>query len=115
MLTVYGIKNCDTVKKACDWLRKNNIEYQLHDFRKDGLSKIKLQQWVENVNWETLLNRRGTTWRRLSDQDKENINKIRALSLMVEQPTLIKRPIIEHGQKIIVGFNADQYQHLFNS
>lgn len=115
MLKVYGIKNCDTVKKACNWLRKNNIDYQLHDFHKDGLSKKTLRQWVENVNWETLLNRRSTTWRKLSDQDKENINKIRALSLMVEHPTLIKRPVIEHGQKIIVGFNADHYRHLFNS
>ena len=114
MLTVYGIKNCDTVKKACNWLSKHGIEYQLHDFRKDGLSKSKLQQWVKRVDWEALLNRRGTTWRKLSNQDKKNINKTRALSLMVEQPTLIKRPVIERGKKIIVGFEADNYQQFFN-
>ena len=99
MLTVYGINNCDTVKKACNWLSKNKVEFQFHDFRKDGLTKSKVQRWVKSIDWETLLNRRGTTWRKLPDSEKESINKTRALSLMVEQPTLIKRPVIETQQE----------------
>ena len=113
MVTVYGIKNCDTVRKACNWLTKNNVEYEFHDFRKDGLTQTKIKNWIQIVDWETLLNRRGTTWRKLSTQEKENINKTRALSLMVKQPTLIKRPVIEHGKKIIVGFTADTYKDHF--
>jgi len=75
MVTVYGIKNCDTVKRACNWLIKNNIDYQFHDFRKDGLTQSKIKQWSGKVDWEILLNRRGTTWRKLSDDEKDSINK----------------------------------------
>lgn len=112
MITVYGIKNCDTVKKTCHWLTTNNVEYQFHDFRKEGLTQSKVQQWSKSTDWETLLNRRGTTWRKLSDQEKNSINKSRAVKLMTEQPTLIKRPVIEHGNKLIVGFSEDTYQAL---
>ena len=110
MIVVYGINNCDTVKKARKWLSKNNIEYQFHDFRKDGLSQSKIKQWVGQVDWEILLNRRGTTWRKLSEDQKANINKSNAVKLMAVQPTLIKRPVVEHNNEIIVGFSADTYQ-----
>ncbi len=113
MITVYGIKNCDTVKKACNWLTKNNIEYQFHDFRKDGLTQSKVKQWASSVDWEILLNRRGMTWRKLSDQAKDGINKSNALKLMVEQPTLIKRPVIEHNKDVMVGFSVDTYKETF--
>ena len=113
MITVYGIKNCDTVKKACSWLTKNNIEFQFHDFRKDGLTQSKIKQWTNLVDWEILLNRRGTTWRKLSDKEKESINKTTAIKLMTEQPTLIKRPVVEHKCEVIVGFTPDMYQQQF--
>ena len=113
MVTVYGIKNCDTVKKACNWLSKNNIDYQFHDFRKDGLTQVKIKQWTSKVDWEILLNRRGTTWRKLSDQDKNSINKTHAIKLMNEQPTLIKRPVIEHSNDVLVGFSEATYKNTF--
>lgn len=113
MITVYGIKNCDTVKKACNWLTKNNIDYQFHDFRKDGLTQAKVKQWFSKADWEIFLNRRGTTWRKLSDNEKDSINKTKAIKLMVEQPTLIKRPVIEHNGDVIVGFSEDTYKQQF--
>ena len=113
MTTIYGIKNCDTVKKACRWLDDNNIDYQFHDFRKDGLSQSKVKQWANHVDWEILLNRRGTTWRKISDSQKESINKSNAIKLMIEQPTLIKRPVIEHNKTIVVGFSEDSYKETF--
>ena len=113
MITVYGIKNCDTVKKACSWLKKNNIEYQFHDFRKDGLTQSKIKQWANLVDWEILLNRRGTTWRKLSEKERASINKTKAIKFMAEHPTLIKRPVIEHKCKVIVGFSPDNYQQQF--
>jgi len=113
MTTVYGIKNCDTVKKACKWLDKNNIDYQFHDFRKDGLTQAKVKQWFSQVDWELLLNRRGTTWRKLSDNEKDSINKTNAIKLMTEQPTLIKRPVIEHSKNVLVGFSEEAYKEIF--
>ena len=113
MVTVYGIKNCDTVKKACNWLSQNNIEFQFHDFRKDGLTQTRVEQWLNLVEWETLLNRRGTTWRKLSEKEKDSINKQRAAKLMTAQPTLIKRPVIEVNEEIVVGFSPETYQTLF--
>ena len=113
MTTVYGIKNCDTVKKACKWLDSNHIDYQFHDFRNEGLTQTKVKQWASLVDWETLLNRRGTTWRKLSDHEKDSINKANAIKLMTEQPTLIKRPVIEHHKKVLVGFSEDVYQQTF--
>jgi arsenate reductase len=113
VITVYGIKNCDTVKKACNWLTKNNIDYQFHDFRKDGLTQSKVKQWSGKIDWETLLNRRGTTWRKLPDAEKDNINKTNAIKLMTEQPTLIKRPVIEHNSNVMVGFSENTYEQTF--
>lgn len=113
MTTVYGIKNCDTVKKACKWLETNNIKFNFHDFRKDGLTQAKVKSWSGQVDWETLLNRRGTTWRKLSDKEKDSINKAIAIKLMAEQPTLIKRPVIEHNRTLLVGFSIDIYKDIF--
>ena len=110
MIIVYGIKNCDTVKKACKWLTENNLDYRFHDFRKDGLTQSKIKKWASQVEWEILLNRRGTTWRKLSEDQKTNINKSNAIKLMTDQPTLIKRPVIEHNNEIIVGFSAETFQ-----
>ncbi len=113
MTTLYGIKNCDTVKKARKWLDSAGIDYRFYDFRSDGLEKGRLTAWSQTVGWETLLNRRGTTWRQLPDAVKENINKNNVLDLMTEQPTLIKRPVLEQGEVILVGFTEANYKTLF--
>ncbi len=113
MTTVYGIKNCDTVKKACNWLSNNKVDFQFHDLRKDGLTQSKIKQWTSKVDWELLLNRRGTTWRKLPDSTKDHINKTNAVKLMAEQPTLIKRPVIEHNKNILVGFSEEIYKQTF--
>ncbi len=109
MVKLYGIKNCDTVRKACKWLDANGVEYHFHDMRKDGLTASKIKSWASQVDWERLLNRRGLTWRKLSDDDKTDINKPRAIKLMVAEPTLIKRPVIENGDTVMVGFDEKKY------
>lgn len=115
MTTVYGIKNCDTVKKACAWLTQHDIDFKLHDFRKDGLSKAKVKQWLQSVDWEVLLNKRGTTWRKLSDQQKLAANNTTIIDLMIAEPTLIKRPVLEHGEQVLIGFSVDTYQEIFSA
>ncbi len=113
MTTLYGIKNCDTIKKARKWLEENNIEFQFHDFRKDGLDKKQLQQWVDELGWEILLNKRGTTWRQLPDDVKDTIDEKSAIVLMLENPAIIKRPVLDMGSKRVVGFKDADYQQLF--
>ena len=110
MITLYGIPNCDTVKKARTWLESNQVEYQFHDFRKDGLTAEMISEWLQSVDWQTLLNKRSTTWRGLSDEIKDNINQELAEREMLTQPTLIKRPVLQMSSGVIVGFKADQYQ-----
>ena len=114
MTTLYGIPNCDTVRKARKWLTAHQIEYQFHDFRKDGLDTAQLVAWVREAGWETLLNKRGTTWRKLDDPTKASINKTSAIQLMQEEPTLIKRPVLEHKKKITVGFSESTYSSILN-
>jgi len=114
MTTLYGIKNCDTVRKACKWLDAHNIKYTFHDVRNDGLDKNDLSAWVKSVGWESLLNRRSTTWRQLPDNDKEGINETNAIQLMSSQPTLIKRPVLIHNKNIHVGFKPADYATVFN-
>ncbi|PJG84600.1 ArsC family reductase [Conservatibacter flavescens] len=109
MITVYGIKNCDTVKKALKWLTDHNIEHKLHDYRVEGLSQTWLQQAEAQFGWENLVNKRSTTWRNLDDQVKENLSKSTALSVLFEQPTLIKRPIILQDNIALIGFNEKEY------
>ena len=113
MVTLYGIPNCDTIRKARKWLDQHNIEYIFHDFRKDGIDAGQLENWSKQVGWETLLNRRGTTWRQLPEEVKETIDEARALDLMIEHPTLIKRPVLEHGKDVRVGFKEADYKTLF--
>ena len=108
MITVYGIKNCDTCRKALKWLAAEGIEHKFHDFRVDGLEASSLSDWVKAAGWEKLLNRRGTTWRKLSDAEKGGVDEAKAETLMAGNPTLIKRPVFETGEQVLVGFSADE-------
>ncbi len=110
MYTLYGISNCNTVKKAKDWLQENNIEFQFHDYRKQGLTAELLESFEATLGWEKLLNKQSTSWRKLSDDQKANVSKQTALQHMLETPTLIKRPVLDTGEKMIIGFKADNYQ-----
>ena len=114
MNTLYGIKNCDTVKKARDWLAINNIDYRFHDFRADGLDKTQVKNWVAELGLETLVNKRSTTWKELDEDTKENFNEQNAVALIVENPTLIKRPLLDTSKKIQVGFKDTEYAKIFN-
>ncbi len=109
---LYGIKNCDTVKKARKFLDANQVDYSFHDFREDGLNPIQLSAWAAELGWESLLNKRSTTWRQLPDETKENINEMLALMVMEDQPTLIKRPVLELSDRVLVGFNEKTYTEL---
>lgn len=109
---LYGIPNCDTVKKARAWLENSGIAYHFHDFRKDGLELSQLQAWSQSVGHDTLLNRRGTTWRKLDDSRKQALDEAAALALMLEQPALIKRPVLVKGRQILVGFDQAAWQSL---
>jgi len=113
MTKLYGIPNCDSVRKARQWLDSRGIAYVFHDFRKDGLDARLLDAWVNQAGWETLLNRKGTTWRQLPTEQREGIDAKRAATLMLAQPTLIKRPVLETGKHLEVGFDADRYATLF--
>ena len=109
-VTIYGIKNCDTMKKARAWLDKHGVEYVFHDYKTAGIEREKLERWSKKVGWETLINRSGTTFRKLSDKDKISLDSRRATSLMLEQPSIIKRPVLElGGGKLLVGFKPDVY------
>lgn len=112
MTTIYGIKNCDTMKKAMRWLNEQGIDYRFHDYRKDGLDKKQLQAWAADLGWENLLNRRGTTWRKLPETTRETINETAAIELMLEQPAMIRRPLLDTGKKITLGFDPDAWQAL---
>ena len=106
---IYGIKNCDTMKKARAWLDSNGVAYEFHDYKTTGASKDKLKAWCDEAGWETLLNRAGTTFRALPDADKEGLNERKAIALMLAQPSMIKRPVLEAGGKILVGFKPEIY------
>ncbi|MEK9645582.1 MAG: ArsC family reductase [Alphaproteobacteria bacterium] len=106
-LVVYGIKNCDTCRKALQWLKAEGIKHRFHDFRADGLDAADLARWADAAGWETLLNRRGTTWRKLPDADKDEVDAGKATKLMEANPTLIKRPLFDRGgSDVIVGFGG---------
>ncbi|MCR9190034.1 MAG: ArsC family reductase [Alteromonadaceae bacterium] len=108
-MKLYGIKNCDTVKKARKWLDEQGIDYEFHDFKKDGLQSDLLFRWEDAVGWETLLNRRGTTWRKLSEDVRDTIDAQSAHEIMLENPSIIKRPVVENGGDVRVGFSADEW------
>jgi Spx/MgsR family transcriptional regulator len=112
--TIYGIKNCDTVKKARRWLETNGVEYQFHDFRVDGLDAENLAQWESQLSWEVLLNKRSTTWKNLPAPARENLDRQAALCLLAKHPTLIKRPVLCHQQQVHVGFSEAVYESIFN-
>ncbi|MCX7309382.1 MAG: ArsC family reductase [Afipia sp.] len=108
--TIYGIKNCDTMKKARAWLDKRGVEYAFHDYKTEGIDKAHLEKWSAKVGWDVLLNKAGTTFRKLPDKDKANITEKKALALMLAQPSMIKRPVLEAGSKLLVGFKPEIYE-----
>jgi arsenate reductase len=109
-VTIYGIKNCDTMKKARAWLDKRGVEYTFHDYKTAGIDGDRLERWSRKVGWETLLNRAGTTFRKLPEKDKDGLTEKKALALMLAQPSMIKRPVLElGGGKLLVGFKPDTY------
>ena len=113
MTTIYGIKNCDTMKKARTFLDKKGVAYDFHDYKTAGIDKAKLESWAKAVGWETLLNRAGTTFKKLPEKEKEGLTEKKAIALMLEQPSMIKRPVLEiGGGKIRVGFKPDDYAAL---
>jgi arsenate reductase len=108
--TIYGIKNCDTMKKARAWLDGHGIAYDFHDYKTAGIERARLKGWAAQLGWETLLNRAGTTFRKLPDADKTGLNETKALALMLDQPSMIKRPVLEVGGKLLVGFKPEIYE-----
>jgi len=109
-ITIYGIKNCDTMKKARAWLDKHGVAYAFHDYKTAGIERKQLEQWEKKVGWETLLNRAGTTFRKLPDKDKIGLNAKKAQTLMLAQPSMIKRPVLDlGGGKLVVGFQPETY------
>lgn len=109
---LYGIPNCDTVKKARRWCDEHGVDYRFHDFRKHGLDKTMLNRFEKAVGWEVLLNRRGMMWRKLTQDERDNINRQSAMKLMLENPAIIKRPVLEQGKHIEVGFDPVVYKAL---
>ncbi|MDQ0303470.1 ArsC family reductase [Ancylobacter polymorphus] len=112
-VTIYGIKNCDTMKKARAWLDGRGVAYLFHDYKAAGIDAARLQNWAGKVGWEVLLNRAGTTFRKLPDADKAHIDEAKALELMQAQPSLIKRPVLEADGTLLVGFKPELYEKQF--
>lgn len=112
--TLYGIRNCDTMKKAWTFLDGAGVAYHFHDYKKAGLDRATLEGWVRQVGWEVLLNRAGTTFKKLPDADKAGIDEGKAIALMLAQPSMIKRPVLAHGDKLYVGFKPETYAQLSN-
>jgi arsenate reductase len=112
MATLYGIPNCDTVKKARAWLDEHGVAYAFHDYKKAGVDEGQLRGWVERLGWDKVLNRAGTTFRKLPDSDKAGLNAARAVAVMLAHPSAIKRPILEAGDTLLAGFSAEAYAEL---
>jgi arsenate reductase (glutaredoxin) len=111
-VTLYGIKNCDTMKKARAWLDAKGVAYRFHDYKGQGIERSRLDGWAAKVGWEMLLNRAGTTFRKLPDRQKQGLTRDKAIALMLEQPSMIKRPVLEAGGKLLVGFRPADYQSI---
>ena len=111
-VTIYGIKNCDTMKKARAWLEQNGVDYTFHDYKTAGIERARLQRWARAVGWETLVNRAGTTFRKLPERDREGLDQGRAIALMLDQPSMIKRPVLDVDGEIVVGFKTETYAKL---
>ncbi|HEY9200895.1 MAG TPA: ArsC family reductase [Gammaproteobacteria bacterium] len=112
MITLYGIPNCDTVKKARKWLSDNGRDYSFHDYKKQGVPEKELRSWVKQLGWETLLNKRGTTWRKLDEATKASVDEASAIQIMLDNPSIIKRPVASSGKTLLVGFSAEEYAQL---
>ena len=113
-IAIYGIKNCDTMKKTRAWLDKHKVDYAFHDYKAAGIERERLERWAKKVGWETLLNRAGTTFKKLPDKDKAGVTEAKAIALMLKQPSMIKRPVLDTGGgKLLVGFKPEQYAALF--
>jgi arsenate reductase (glutaredoxin) len=115
LVTLYGIKNCDTIKKARNWLNEHGIDYRFHDYRADGIDAETIEQWLLHVDWEILLNRRGTTWRKLEPEVQAATNRDNVVALLLEYPAMIKRPVLDIDNVISVGFKSEYYENIFNS
>jgi len=113
--TIFGIKNCDTMKKAFTWLETHGVTYEFHDYKKSGVTKANLTRWCREAGWETVLNRAGTTFRKLPDADRQDLNQEKAIALMAGNPSMIKRPIVERGGRIEIGFKSERYAAFFGS
>jgi arsenate reductase len=110
VVTIYGIKNCDTMKKARTWLDKHGVDYAFHDYKSAGIERECLERWAKKVGWEILLNRAGTTFKKLPDKDKAGLSETKAIALMLKQPSMIKRPVLDAGRgKLLVGFKPEEY------
>ena len=110
--TLYGIRNCDTVKKARAWLEERGVDYRFHDYKLSGIERERLNRWCNELGWEALLNRSGTTFRRLPDAQKQSLDTDRAMALMLAQPSMIKRPVVELAERLVVGFKPELYKSL---
>jgi arsenate reductase len=113
MITLYGIKNCDTMKRARAWLDTHKVAYAFHDYKAAGMDKATLEGWAKKVGWETLLNRAGTTFRKLPDADRGGLTEKKAIALMLAQPSMIKRPVLDKGGMLTVGFKPETYERVF--
>ncbi|MDO1580709.1 ArsC family reductase [Rhizobium oryzicola] len=115
MITLYGIKNCDTMKKARNWLDERQITYRFHDYKAEGIDADRLKSWVSAKGWETVLNRAGTTFRKLDEAERSNLDEQKAITLMLAQPSMIKRPVLETPDGLTIGFKPETYDGLFAS
>ncbi|WP_136482432.1 ArsC family reductase [Vibrio sp. H11] len=113
-ITMYGIPNCDTIKKARKWLEAQGVDYQFHDYRKDGVNADLVSEFCQALGWENVLNKRGTTYRQLTQEQKDGLNQDNAVPLLVEQPAMIKRPVLRVDGQLHIGFKAEQYASLFS-
>ncbi|MGC1302890.1 MAG: ArsC family reductase [Caulobacteraceae bacterium] len=114
-ITIYGIKNCDTMKKARTWLDDHGVVYAFHDYKTQGIDRASLQAWAKVIGWETLLNRAGTTFRKLPDAARSDLDEAKAIALMLDQPSMIKRPVLDVGGELRVGFRPEAYAALFGA
>jgi arsenate reductase len=112
-VVMYGIPNCDTIKKARQWLQQHDIAYRFHNYKKDGTDPAQLLSWIDQLGWEQLINKRGTSWRKLDEDTRNNMDKARAIEIMQQNPSIIKRPLLTHGNKLLPGFNEQSYQQEF--
>lgn len=112
-ITLFGIPNCDTVKKARDWLGQHGVEFTFHDYKKSGIDRATLTIWVDRLGWEVVLNRAGTTFRKLPEAERSDLDSDKAISLMLGQPSMIKRPVVDHPGGLLVGFKPDEWATIF--